>query len=142
MPWVGLTQIVIGTALLVLFGVMLNRTQELSRQLARLERRLQTLENIRSLERTSALEAQLRKLLARLQVLEGGNRELSNRLEAMQAQVEQREQDLRNAAPLVLPTAPPPPERPAPAPRRSPRSERGSEAPPPAMLRPTPEDTR
>ncbi len=139
MPWVALSQILIGTALLVLFGVMLHRTQEQSHQLRRLEQRLQTLENIRSLERASALEAQLRKLLDRLQVVEGGYQQLTDRLEALRALAEQQEQLPRNATPLVLPAAPPPRERPTTS--RPPSPERGAEAPPQGMLRPPPDVT-
>ncbi|MFN7900351.1 MAG: hypothetical protein ACK5N0_11930 [Synechococcaceae cyanobacterium] len=138
-PWVALSQILIGTALLVLFGVMLHRTQEQSQQLRRLEQRLQTLENMRSLERASALEAQLRKLLARLQVVEGGYQQLTDRLEALRALAEQQEQLPRNAAPLVLPAAPLSRERPTSL--RAPRPERGAEAPTPGMLRPPAEVT-
>ncbi|MEB3169707.1 MAG: hypothetical protein VKK97_13410 [Synechococcaceae cyanobacterium] len=138
MPWVGLVQILIGTALLVLFLVMLNRAQEQSRQLERLELRLQSLENMRSLERTSALEAQLRKLLARLQTLEAADRQLNEQLEALQALTEA--QGRRPVSPLLLPALPPPAERLAP--RRAQGPERLAEPPSaaPSLLRPAPDD--
>ncbi|MFN9693129.1 MAG: hypothetical protein ACK550_04920 [Synechococcaceae cyanobacterium] len=135
-PWVGLAQILIGTALLVLFGVMLNRSAEQTRRLERLELRLRSLENIRSLERTSALESQLRKMLARLQVVEGGNRRLIDQLGALQALLEEQEQSRRIAAPPILPAPPTSAERPGgggePRPERLPLS-------PPGLLRPPPD---
>ena len=135
-PWVGLLQIVIGTALLVLFGVMLQRSQDQARQLERLELRLRNLENMRSLERTSALETQLRKVVAWLQVVEGGNRHVIDRLEALQALVEDQDQVRRNSAPLLPPTAPPPPPRSSA--RRGQILAPGSETQPPGVLRAMP----
>lgn len=135
-PWVGLVQILIGTTLLVLFLVTLNRAREQSRQLERLELRLRSLENMRSLERTSALEAQLRKLLARLQTLEAADRQVSERLEALQALAQ--EQGRRPVAPLLLPALPPPADRQAP--RRSQEPERLAEPAAPSLLRPAPDD--
>jgi hypothetical protein len=133
-PWVGLAQILIGTAQLVLFGVMLNRTIEQSRQLEVLESRLRGLENIRSLERTSALESQLRKMLARLQVVEGGNQRLIDQLGALQAFAEEQGQARRNAEPLIVPAAPLSAD--PPASRAGQRPERIAVPQPPGMLRP------
>lgn len=133
-PWVGLTQILIGTALLVLFVVMLNRTTEQTRRLERLELRLRNLESIRSLERTSALEVQLRKMLARLQVVEGGQQRFIDQLGALQALAEEKEQERRSTIPLILPAEPPSAERPASSGAK--RSERLAEPQPPELLRP------
>lgn len=124
----------IGTALLVLFGVMLNRTMEQTRRLERLELRLRSLESIRSLERTAALEVQLRKMLARLQVVEGGQQRLINQLGALQSLAEERERERRNNAPLILPAEPPSAERPGFSAGK--RPERLAEPQPPELLRP------
>ncbi len=133
-PWVGLAQILIGTAQLVLFGVMLNRTIEQTRRMDVLESRLRGLENIRSLERTSALESQLRKMLARLQVVEGGNQRLIDQLGALQAAAEEQGQARRNTEPLILPAAPLSAEPPTSRGRQ--RPERIADPQPPGMLRP------
>lgn len=133
-PWVGLAQILIGTAQLVLFGVMLNRSIEQTRRLDVLESRLRGLENIRSLERTAALESQLRKMLARLQVVESGNQRLIDQLGALQAVAEAQAQARRHAAPLIVPAAPLSAE--PPAARGGQRPEHNADPQPPGMLRP------
>lgn len=56
--------------LAVLFVVMLQRLQEQTRSLQQLERRLQTLENAKALERTNTLEQQLRATVDRLHAVE------------------------------------------------------------------------
>ena len=134
MPWLGLAQILIGTALLVLFGVMLNRTAEQTRRLERLELRLRNLENVRSLERTSALEVQLRKMLARLQVVEGGQQRFLDQLGDLQALTEERERERRDNSPLILPAEPSSAERPGSLGEKRPG--RIVDPQPPELLRP------
>ena len=133
-PWLGLAQILIGTALLVLFGVMLNRTAEQTRRLERLELRLRNLENVRSLERTSALEVQLRKMLARLQVVEGGQQRFLDQLGDLQALTEERERERRDNSPLILPAEPSSAERPGSLGEKRPG--RIVDPQPPELLRP------
>lgn len=118
-PWLALLQIGIGTTLIVLFAVMLERSQRQSRAIERLDQRLQGLENARALERTSALEGQLRKMLTRIDALEASQRRLAETAASRDSLLEELRQ-LRRGPSLVpqlgdaaLPEpAPPPPRRP------------------------------
>ncbi|MEB3199560.1 MAG: hypothetical protein VKK62_03395 [Synechococcaceae cyanobacterium] len=114
-PWLPLLQVGIGSMLVVLFLVMLARTQEQSRTIERLDQRLQGLENTRALERTSAMEDQLRKMLSRMETIEASNRRLAD-MATTQESLLQQLQSLRRQASAgpdllspALPELPPPP---------------------------------
>lgn len=76
LPWLQWVQLVLSSALLVLFLNQLIQFREVNRRIARLYERMDQLEGARMNDTTPALEAQQRTILQRLQLLEGSLKDL------------------------------------------------------------------
>lgn len=82
LPWPALIQIGLSTMLLVLFAVVIGRSREQQQELVRLQQRLQSLERARTLEQAASEEGQVRAFADRLQALEAQMAERQQRSEA------------------------------------------------------------
>lgn len=102
--WLQWLQLVITSALLVMFASQLVQLQEMNRKVARLYERMDQLDRSRMMDTTPALEALQSTIIERLQILESKLREVELEQEASS-------RSTSNQGPASL-KAPPPPSTP------------------------------